>query len=375
MKICIVCPYDMNSAGGVQVHIQDTAKELVKLGHSVTVLSPGNDNNHVVQDNYIGIGVCRRIIFNQTEFDISFAYGSEYRKLRKILHEENFDIIHYHTIWTPFLCAQALWLSESANIATFHDTPPDTLSGKLTRLVFILLGKILYRVLDAMIAVSPAPAGHLPVHRNGKLHILPPCTNLEPFRRQQEGHPGGGDGDAVTILFVGRLEERKGIFVLLAAFRKLLEDGLKVQLRVAGSGRLEEKIRHYIRDNDIQNVELLGAVKNAEKQECYSRCDIFCSPAIHGESFGIVLVEAMASGKPVIAAANKGYINILNEKKNDCLCIPGNDTDLYEKLKKLVIDRNLRQQLGNWGVEESRKYDCSTIVPALVEIYRKTLKQ
>ena len=373
MKICIVCPYNMQSAGGVQAHIHDSANELVKLGHSVTVLSPGDGSNHTVYENYIETGKCRRIVFNQTEFDISFAYGADYRKLKELLHREQFDIIHYHTLWTPFLCAQVLWLSETVNIATFHDTPPDTVSGKLTRIVFVLLGKILYRMLDAMIAVSPAPAGHLPRNRNGKLYILPPCTSLEPFRV----HPAANtcNDDTVTILFLGRLEERKGIFVLLSAFRKLQMDGLDVRLRIAGSGRLEEKIRQYIRDNNISNIELLGAVRDAEKVECYSGCDIFCSPAIHGESFGIVLVEAMAAGKPVIAAENKGYINILNEKKKECLCIPGSDTDLYEKLKKLVTDRNLRQQLGKWGAEESRKYDCCTIIPALVDIYRKTLDQ
>lgn len=372
MKIAIVCPYDYKRPGGVQAHIRDCAKELTRLGHDVTVISPSPGNATPGETGHVTFGRSRKISFNKTEFDISIARGGELARLKTYLAEQDFDIIHYHTIWTPVLSLQIFRLSRTVNIATFHDTPPDNLAGNLTRMVFYLLSQILIRRLHGVIAVSPAPASHLARIPGKTINIIPPCINLKRF---------GGiapdktqvNGGTVTILFFGRLEQRKGIFVLLHAYRKLVNDGLAVRLLIAGDGPLDARVREFSSEHALESVEMLGRIDEAQKQQLYSDCDIFCSPAIHGESFGIVLVEAMASGRPVVAARNKGYQNVLAAKSDYCLAEPGDSHDLYRKLHFLVSNDALRRELGEWGRQEAMQYDCDKVIPQLLELYRNTL--
>lgn len=369
MKICIVCPYALSSTGGVQTHIRDSAAEMGRLGHKVTIISPGPSTDETSNKDHLVPGNSRKITFNQTSFDISFIHGNALELLKSHLAENAYDIIHYHTIWSPFLPLQVFYYSRTVNIATFHDTPPDNLTGKLTRKIFFLLSHILIRRLQGVIAVSPAPAAHLASVRGKEVKIIPPCINLKQFRSALPAEQNRNE-ETVSLLFVGRLDRRKGIFILLQAFLKLVDDNLNVRLLIAGDGQQEMQVRDFLRQQKLENVELLGKIDEAEKTRLYARCDIFCSPALYGESFGIVLVEAMASGKPVVAAANAGYRSVLRENAGFCLSRPGDVEDLYSKLRRLVLDPQLRYKLGKWGIEESVKYDCETVVPLILDVYR-----
>lgn len=369
MKICIVCPYAMSSTGGVQTHIRDVAREMQRLGHEITVISPGPADKNNPGYNQVICGNSRKITFNRTSFDTSFIRGEALKTLKSHLADHEYDIIHYHTIWSPFLPLQVFYYSRAANIATFHDTPPDNFAGTLTRAVFYLLSHILIRRLQAVIAVSPAPAGHLARIAGKEVHIIPPCISLKQYRHAAAAVQNDGRAN-VVLLFVGRLDERKGIFVLLRAYSRLLDDKLDVRLLIAGGGRQENRVREFIHEQNLAGVELLGEIEDADKLRIYAACDIFCSPALYGESFGIVLVEAMANGKPVVAAANRGYRYVLADKAGLCLSPPGDSDDLYLKLRRLVTDPRLRKELGEWGIEESVKYDCETVVPRILDLYR-----
>lgn len=372
MKIAVVCPYNLSSFGGVQRHIIDSSRQLAKLGHDVTIISPPSRNNHLLQINNVCFGSSKVITFNKTDFDISLAYGAEYKKLKQFIRENNFEIIHFHTIWTPILPVQILCLSNSKNIATFHDTPPDNFSGMLTRIFFRLAGLFLFRYIDSIIAVSEAPAEHLPEFPDKKIHIIPPCIDLSRFYNNTPPLIKKHENETV-ILFLGRLDQRKGIFVLLEAFMKLNDDGLRVKLLIAGSGHDQNKVTECIKNRKLNNVVYLGDVDESDKPGLYASCDIFCSPALFGESFGIVLVEAMASSKPVVAAANKGYRQLLKAKHEYCLSVPDDADDLYRHLRKLVLDKGLREELGLWGLHQSRMYDSGIITPKLVSLYQETL--
>lgn len=372
MKIAVVCPYNLSSFGGVQRHIIDSSRQLAKLGHDVTIISPPSRNNHLLQINNVCFGSSKVITFNKTDFDISLAYGAEYKKLKQFIRENNFEIIHFHTIWTPILPVQILCLSNSKNIATFHDTPPDNFSGMLTRIFFRLAGLFLFRYIDSIIAVSEAPAEHLPEFPDKKIHIIPPCIDLSRFYNNTPPLIKKHENETV-ILFLGRLDQRKGIFVLLEAFMKLNDDGLRVKLLIAGSGHDQNKVTECIKTRKLNNVVYLGDVDESDKPGLYASCDIFCSPALFGESFGIVLVEAMASSKPVVAAANKGYRQLLKAKHEYCLSAPDDADDLYRHLRKLVLDKGLREELGLWGLQQSRMYDSGIITPKLVSLYQETL--
>lgn len=372
MKIAIVSPYDLYSPGGVQTHILDLSKELKKLGHHVKIIAPECTDLQEDNEDVIFLGKGKKVGFNKTRFDISLVYGKDKKKLKDTLDENQFDVIHYHTIWTPFLPLQVLLLSKSANVATFHDTPPDNLSGRLTKFVFRILGYFLQRYLDAAIAVSEAPAEHLVKIPGRKLNIVPPCTDLHSFSPDVRALTEKSD-NSITILFLGRLEERKGIKSLLISFNRLANEKFNVRLLVAGEGNAEIHINKHVDTHNRSRIKVLGRIHEADKAACYNSCDIFCSPALYGESFGIVLVEAMASGRPVIAAANKGYSRVLQEKANQCLAKPGDAADLYLKLRDLIVNSELREELSLWGIEEAQKYQCSKLVNRYVDIYRDAL--
>ena len=372
MKIAIVCPYDLYSPGGVQKHILDVAAELRKRGHNVKIIAPRCATGQKDSDNVIFLGKSRKIEFNKTRFDISIVYGKDKKRLVDTIRQGEFDVIHYHTIWTPFLPLQILLASKSANVATFHDTPPDNITGILTKIVFRILGFFLLRHLDSAIAVSEAPAEHLVKKPGHKIHILPPCTDLTAFSPDIKPLIARSD-QVVTILFLGRFEHRKGIDILIQAFGKLMDRQHNVRLLLAGSGNEALNIDKSIKSMGLSGVITLGQIEEADKPACYTSCDIFCSPALYGESFGIVLVEAMASGRPVVAAANKGYSSLLQSKADLCLAKPGNAEDLYQKLSSLVVNRNLREELGQWGVEEAKKYQCNNLINQYIDIYQGAL--
>lgn len=371
MKIAEICPYDFYQPGGVQFHIRDLSARFRDLGHEVTIVAPHSNREHADDPDVVHVGTCRGVNFNKTHFEISIARGADKRRLDDLFAPDRFDVIHFHTIWTPLMPAQILRRARCATVATFHDTPPDTFGGAVTRTVFRGLSWYLLRRLDAAIAVSEAPARHL-VRAPGKpLHFLPPCTDLSRFASGPAPIEKYRDG-SVNILFLGRLEARKGILEMLRAYERLQrEDSMPVRLIVAGNGELLPDVQRYISEKGLEAVELVGAVDDEAKRRLFATCDIFCSPALYGESFGIVLVEAMASGKPVVAAANRGYVSVMQGEAARFLARPGDTDDLYRKLRTLVEDPALRKALGKWGRRTAPQYDCRAVAPKYLDVFRE----
>lgn len=370
MRIAQVCPYDYYQPGGVQIHIRDLSAGLRELGHDVTVIAPGSAHSKPSDPNVVHIGTCRGVNFNKTHFEISIARGDEKRRLDTLFAPGQFDVIHFHTIWTPLIPFQILRRAHCATVATFHDTPPDTFAGAVTRWMFRGMSWYLLRRLDAAIAVSAAPARHLVRAPGKKLHFLPPCTDFSRFTEDHAPLTQYRDG-RVNILFLGRLEARKGILELLRAYERLQRDETPIRLIVAGEGELMPEVRRFVRNRKLEAVELVGAVDDATKLRLFATCDLFCSPALYGESFGIVLVEAMASGKPVVAAANRGYASIMQGDAAPFLTRPGDIGDLYEKLRTLIENSELRSAMGDWGRRTAPQYDCRAVAPKYLDVFRE----
>lgn len=370
MRIAQVCPYDYYQPGGVQVHIRDLSAGLRELGHDVTVVAPGSAHSRPGEPNVVHVGTCRGVNFNKTHFEISIARGDERRRLDTLFAPGQFDVIHFHTIWTPLIPFQILRRAHCATVATFHDTPPDTFAGAVTRWMFRGMSWYLLRRLDAAIAVSAAPARHLVRAPGKKLHFLPPCTDFSRFTEDHAPLTQYRDG-RVNILFLGRLEARKGILELLRAYERLQRDETPIRLIVAGEGELMPEVRRFVHDRKLEAVELVGAVDDATKLRLFATCDLFCSPALYGESFGIVLVEAMASGKPVVAAANRGYASVMQGDAMPFLTRPGDIGDLYEKLRTLIENSELRSAMGDWGRRTAPQYDCRAVAPKYLDVFRE----
>jgi phosphatidyl-myo-inositol alpha-mannosyltransferase len=371
MKIAIVCPYDYFRHGGVQTHIRDTAAQLRHLGHTVYVIAPTSANPDVNEEYLVQFGKRRSVIFNKTQIDVSLAWGAERQRLKNWLKAQEFDVIHFHTIWDPFLPFQILIAAgPAARVATFHDTPPKTIGGFLTKKLFFVLSYILNFYLDAVIAVSSSPRKHLCENKAVPIHIVPPFIDYAPYfsiERQSRAD------DIYNILFIGRLEPRKGVLILLDAIKSMQNDGLLVSLTIAGDGDLAEAIKLKISGENIQFVALVGAVDETQKKSLISRADIFCAPSLYGESFGIVLVEAMAAGIPVVAAANSGYSEVMKGQRQHCIAGAGDSFSLADKLKNIIKNKDLQAALGQWGKAEVEKYDCAFWVNRLVDIYQGAL--
>jgi phosphatidylinositol alpha-mannosyltransferase len=374
VKIAIICPYDFSRPGGVQAHIRDLSRELRKNENQVTIVAPniarskeGFDHDLELFGNSISVN------FNKTQIDISLAWGREYKRMKDWFLEQQFDVIHFHTIWNPFLSFQILSLADkSARVATFHDTPPETFTGYLTRKFFRLLSRFIYSELDCITAVSQSPAQHLYNDPDHPIHILPPSIDYSRFFRiPRDTH----NRKISTILFIGRLDPRKGVLTLLRAYQNLKQQGEKIKLVVAGDGRLFNLLRKKIKDNKIRDVSLLGYICEREKHYWLSQADVFCAPALYGESFGIVIVEAMAAGVPIVGAANSGYSMVLEDQSDLCLSIPGDPTDLAQKLKFLLNNAKHRQYLTTWGRQQAVQYDVKAWQKKWSQLYMMAVKQ
>ncbi|HVZ68333.1 MAG TPA: glycosyltransferase family 4 protein [Rhizomicrobium sp.] len=376
MRIAQVCPYDMDRPGGVQAHIRDLGTALEELGHQVTVFAPfvPQQGPRVSGPEIIRLGSARKIGFGGTVYEISIALGAEKKRLTAAVEGGRFDVMHYHTMWTPLLPVQVFRRSKSANVATFHDTPAPTLEGRVLTHAFRAMSKLLLPRLDGVITPSEAPLAHL-AKVGPPVTILPPATNLSRFATARPPRRARFDDGRINILFLGRLEERKGATLLLEAYLRLVMEELPVRLIIAGQGEREHALREFAAAHSLPNLEFTGGFFDSEAPQLYADCDIFCAPSPYGESFGIVIAEAMASGKPVVAAANAGYRSVLTGEGARFLTPPGDSSALASALRTLVTDAPLRARLGEWGREQAMRYDARTVAPKFVEVYEEAIER
>lgn len=382
LKIAQLCPYDIDRPGGVQRHILDLSAALRKLGHEVTIIAPriggsaGNepDNANRGRCPVVHVGNGRLIGFNKTQFEITLAVGNQRRRLDAILQAGGFDVVHFHTLLAPFLPLQAFRRSRAANVATFHEVPPETRTGAIQLLLLRVLGRRLMRQLDGVILASAVQQS---LHRIGDVSpvaILPPCTNLRRFATA--GPPVARFRDErLNILFLGRLEPRKGAMVLLQAYLELWRGGLPVRLLIAGDGPERSALERFAREHGVGEAVFLGVVADAEVPQWYATCDVFCAPSLYAEGFGIVLAEAMASGKPIVAAANAGYRNVLRGEAAAFLVRPGDRAATRDRLAALLADPALRHRLGAWGRSEAAHYDSEALAPHFVGLYEQAARR
>lgn len=373
MKIALICPYDYHSLGGVQSHIRQLASSLRSQGHEVSIIAPRGAQ--ACPSDVILAGSCRRIRFSGTAFEITWMGLREFFDLKRRLDQERFDVLHFHTIWNPLMPLQVLSASKAPKVATFHDTAPDSLLGKLlARTLMPFASAILCGLLlDASIAVSPSPLPHLTMLYKGKIHVVPNGVQAADFTPgSNEPLPQYKDG-FTNLLYLGRLEERKGVLYLLEAFALLKKRWPKLRLLIAGDGHLRGQVEDFVNRRELPDVELLGVVDEVTKRRLYATCDLYCSPAVAGESFGIVLLEALASGKPAIGAANSGYPWVLQGEGAQLLVPPRDAEGLAAKIEQLLTDPALRERLARWGLEQARGYDWQRVAGQVMEVYREAM--
>jgi len=371
LKILQICPYDIGRHGGVQRHILDLSAALQRAGHAVGLIAPGAPSSPVEAANPLFPGARREVRMFGTAFEVGWIRRAEFAALDRYLHDNVFDIAHFHTLWSPFLPYQVLRRvlgGATRRVATFHDTPAPGFGGESRSALYRVASRVLSRHLDAAIAVSAAPARYLRLAPACELCVLPACIDLAPLRAA--GSRRRAERAARNILFVGRLEPRKGADVLIRAMAQLAETLPDARLTLCGDGAERAGLQALAQRLRVgERISFLGAVDEQEKREQFARADLFCAPSPYGESFGLVLTEAMAAGLPVVAAANSGYRTVLTGAGAEGLVAPGDAAALAHKLAACLCDEGLRARLSAWGREMAGCADVNDRLPEFLRIY------
>ncbi|PIY91072.1 MAG: hypothetical protein COY72_00095 [Candidatus Nealsonbacteria bacterium CG_4_10_14_0_8_um_filter_35_10] len=370
MKVGLISLHSFLKPGGVKSHILGLSKELKKRGLKTKIIVPRQS----FEENY-----GREVILLGTSFPVSFGGGkSDFAvhfnptAIEEVLEKEKFDVLHFHNFGFPS-SFQILEKSRALNILTFHsDVERSKLLTEFPILLEILKMVIEWKI-DGVIGVSEVALKFLNSCRVPTT-VIPNGIDLEIFNPKAKKIKKFLDGK-VNILFVGRIEERKGLIYLLRAYQILEKKFQNLRLIIIGEGELKEKCQNFVKDQNLKEVYFEGEKTGKELVSYFNSSNIFCAPSIYGESFGIVLLEAMACGLPVVAFANEGYKEFFKDKKGGILVKNRDYKDLAKKLKILIENENLRKQMGKWGREEAKKYSWDRICDKILDFYQLCQKE
>jgi phosphatidylinositol alpha-mannosyltransferase len=362
MKIGIVTPYAYPMPGGVNDHVGSLYRVLRARGHDVRIITSSHGLQKASEGDIIRVGKGFSVPFNGSMGTITLS-PTYLAQMRAILERERFDVLHYHEPFVPFLSLVTLTLSTSVNVGTFHAFGGLSISYEFgKRMLGHYAGK-----LHGRIAVSPAARHFISRYFPGEYKIVP--NGVEPGRYQRAVPIARYRDGVPNILFVGRMEPRKGLIHLLRAFRKLQRDGVRARLLLVGTGPGEREARRYVLTRQLDGVEFLGRVSEAQKAQLFKTADIYVSPATGRESFGIVLLEAMSAGAPIICSDIHGYRGVVRRERDGILVEPGNADALAASIRRLIDDPALRAQLSRAGEERAQLFTWERVGQAVEEYY------
>jgi len=387
MKIALVCPYNMlDRPGGVPQVVIHLHQGLKKRGHQVKVITQRPSGfKGKVPDDYILFGMTRTFKVSGFGTEGNWGMPADSDEIAQRLNIEKFDVINFHEPWLPMLAWQMLKHSEAAHVGTFHANLIDTAAGKSwTSSVFTPYGRPLLRKMDLFTATTPAASGMLVSRANMKspterklienIKYIPCGVELSDFKPVKKRLPLNGP-NTKTIVYVGRLEKRKGVDYLLSAFAELVKNMPEAHLIIAGSGVRATKLRQQVELGKIPNVTFPGYVTEVEKRRLLSNADLACFPAIFGEGFGIVLLEAMAVGTPLLAGNNLGYVNVMKGAGRIGLIEPEATKDFANRMAVFLSDTDQQRLMTNWALREVKNYDYPKIVSQYEAAYKTAIAQ
>jgi len=373
MKIALVSPYDFAHPGGVVNHILALDKQFCQMGHDVRIIAPASEAqvSPQIEGRFIQIGKPRSVPVSGSIARISLSLRLS-KDIKAALAKEKFDIIHLHEPFIPMLCTATLRFSDTVTVATFHafeGRPGYYVAWPL----FYYLMRRRNRRLSGHIAVSKPARRYASQHVPGTYTIIPNGIDLEHFNPQVPPIKRFMDGK-INILFVGRMERRKGLDYLLKAYEDVRKNNDNVRLIVVGPGKvLRRSYERVVKKRAIPDVFFEGRVTYNELPMYYKTADIYCSPATGRESFGIVLLEAMALGKPIVASNIEGYRNVVTDGQEGVLVPPKDAKELALALEKLINNEEIRREMGEHGIETAKRYDWKIVAGRVLEYYKDAI--
>lgn len=369
MKIGLVCPYTMARDGGVQEVVRVLQSELTKRGHSAKIISFQPPSGQTVSDTssmiLVGAGTDVKALFHTTG---QFSYSANTTQLDEILEREQFDILHFHEPWVPMLSRQLLVRSKAVNLATFHAKLPDTVMTKTIEKVITPYTKSILKYLDGYTAVSDAASEYISSLTDERIQIIPNGIDLTKYKSRDK------QPDNKTILYIGRLEKRKGVKYLLKAYRQLIKTEPDARLIIVGDGPERPKLEASVQAWKLPKVEFLGFVSESKKLDLLHNAAVFCSPALFGESFGIVLLEAMARGVPVVAGNNPGYASVMKDTGEVSLVNPRRSKEFAARLQQFLNDEALQKEWLAWAQTYVKQFNYPKVVDMYETLYKQATK-
>lgn len=368
MRIGIVCPYSFDVPGGVQFHVRDLAEALLARGHEVSVLAPA-DEDTPVPDYLVPAGRAIPVHYNGSVARMTFGPVSA-RRVRKWLEAGDFDVLHLHEPVTPSLGMLALWIAQGPIVATFHTA---LLRSRALQVAYPMVRPSLEKI-SARIAVSEDARRTLVDHLGGDAVVIPNGVYVDRFADAEPDPRWTGTPEAPTVAFLGRLDEpRKGLPVLTAAIPALLEQIPGARILVAGRGEQGVEDAREALGPLASSVEFLGSISDEDKARLLSSVDVYCAPQTGGESFGIVLVEAMSAGSTVVASDLGAFRRVLDDGRAGVLFRTEDPADLAATLVRVLRDPQLRARTTAHAAQVVRRYDWSTVAERVLTVYEMVI--
>ncbi|TXS10385.1 glycosyltransferase family 4 protein [Streptomyces sp. wa22] len=373
MKIGIVCPYSWDVPGGVQFHIRDLAEHLIRLGHDVSVLAPADDETPL-PPYVVSAGRAVPVPYNGSVARLNFGFLSAAR-VRRWLNDGTFDVIHIHEPTAPSLGLLTCWAAQGPIVATFHTSNP---RSRAMIAAYPILQPALEKI-SARIAVSEYARRTLVEHLGGDAVVIPNGVDVDFFARAEPKAEWQGG----TIGFIGRIDEpRKGLPVLMKALPAILAARPETRLLVAGRGDEEEAVASLPKEMRSRveflgmvpkemrsRVEFLGMVSDEDKARLLRSVDVYVAPNTGGESFGIILVEALSAGAPVLASDLDAFAQVLDQGSAGDLFANEDADALAAAAIRLLGDPERREGLRERGSAHVRRFDWTTVGADILAVY------
>ncbi len=371
MKIALVSPYDWAVPGGVNRHIRPLAEHFIRAGHEVRVIAPSSrrwsdevDYLTVIGEHVIGLPAAGSV----ANVCISFNLGP---RVRALLGRESFDVVHTHEPFMPLLPFQFLRYSAATNVATFHAAREG--GSRIYAYSRFLIRPWMSRI-HGRIAHSRTALRLVGKYFPGRYRILPSGVDYGFFAAEVPPIPKYIDHKR-NILFLGRLEKRKGLPYLLEAYALLKQEMPHTRLIViGGDGGMRQACERYVEVKGLEDVVFTGYVPDEELPRYYRTADVYCAPNTGAESLGIVLLEAMAAGTPIVASHIEGFADVLTHKREGMLVPPRDGEALAVALKRVLSDAALREEMGKQGARTAQRYSWDRQSREVLAFYEQTIR-
>ncbi|MBB2988174.1 glycosyltransferase family 4 protein [Terracoccus luteus] len=368
MRVGIVCPYSFDVPGGVQFHVRDLAEHFIGQGHEVSVLAPA-DSETALPEYVVSAGRATAVRYNGSVARLNFGPVSAAKVNRWLDHGE-FDVLHLHEPVTPSISVLALMAADGPIVATFHTS---MLRSRTMQTAYPIVRPSLEKI-SGRIAVSEDARRTVTTHVGGDAVVIPNGVYVDRFEHARRRAQWTGTPTRPTIAFLGRMgEPRKGLPVLAAALPAVLDAVPGLRVLVAGPGDPAE-VTEGMPDRVVAAMEFLGAVSDEDKAVLLASADVYVAPNTGGESFGIILIEAMSAGACVLASDLSAFWRVLDGGTAGALFRNEDPEDLAASLLTLLAEPERRRRLATAGQARARQFDWSVVADRIMAVYETVIE-